>query len=316
MNCLLGTTLAVVVVLSAGACTSDPSVSRPPAAADFSTSRPQVITTSWPVDWLVERIAGDAVDRRNILPIGEDPQSWRPQAELIATLQDADLIVTNGAGYESWIATATLPLTRLVSSANDLDLISMVGPTHSHGRAGVHSHSGTDPHTWSDPLLLLEQARQVHRALERLDPDRGRLYAERLAVLEEELRELHRAYERALSGLQDRPLAANHPAYNYLARRYDLDLESFDFDSQTVPTQDQLSSFGTWFSEQETAALLWEAEPAVAVRQAFPASLRHVWIDPLEQPRQGGEYDYLRQAHANVERYRALLARPSTRTGE
>ena len=53
--------------------------------------------------------------------------------------------------------------------------------------------------------------------------------------------------------------------------------------------------------------LLWEAPPTDAVKGSFPASTRHIWIDPLEQPREDG-YDYLKQAQVNVATFQALFS--------
>ena len=77
----------------------------------------QVHTLSFPVTWLTERIAGDAADVTCIHPAGEDPPSWRPTPDQIAGLAGVDLILAHGAGYEAWVATATLPAARLFLTA-------------------------------------------------------------------------------------------------------------------------------------------------------------------------------------------------------
>ena len=55
----------------------------------------------------------------------------------------------------------------------------------------------------------------------------------------------------------------------------------------------------------EGAVLLWETPPSEAVQAAIPA--RHVVLDPLEQPAEGG-YDYRAQTEANIARLKELLA--------
>jgi zinc transport system substrate-binding protein len=233
-----------------------------------------------------------------LLPVGEDPPSYQPPPERIAALQAADLIVGNGAGYEAWLTTASLPASRLVLTADGLDLITLPETRHRHGAAGEHSHGGLDPHTWMDPLLLAQQADALTAALRRARPEGA--WDERGAVLKGELEALHVALQAGLAPLSGRRIAANHPAYNYLARRYALDLTSFDFDPETPPSAESLAAFDAWASGQDAPMLWWEQAPSDAVRAAFPETVRHVVIDPLEQPPEGGEYDLLRAAQGNL----------------
>ncbi|MCA9570397.1 MAG: zinc ABC transporter substrate-binding protein [Myxococcales bacterium] len=259
-----------------------------------------VAALSFPAAWLAERVGGEAVTVRNIAPPGEDPPHWQPPAEVVASLGEADLIVANGAGFEGWLATASVPEERLVRAADGLDLIVLEGRTHSHGAAGEHSHAGTDPHTWSDPLAFLAEAKTVHQALARTAPAHTATFDAGLTALQSELTALHEALDAALAPLRGRPLAANHPAFNYLARRYGLELTSFDLDPEEPPGAEAVAAVLAWSTTAgDTPILLWESAPMDPVRQAFPASFRHVTLDPLEQPATA-TYDYLAQARANV----------------
>jgi zinc transport system substrate-binding protein len=277
----------------------------------------QVRTTCFPVHWLVERIAGDRLQAINVLPEGQDPPHWHPSTDLVAELAEVDLIVVNGAGFEAWIKTTTLPVSRVVDTSRGLDLIEIEDGTHSHGLAGKHSHSGTDPHTWSDPLVYLDQARAVHAALARTDPTNSVHYDRALKTLAVDLQELDREFTRILSTAGGWRLAANHPAYNYLARRYGLNIRSFDFDPTRVPSEEQLSQFAAWAAGTDPLVLLWETKPDSEVSSVFPLQVRHVVIDPLEQPGEDKPYDYLAQARSNLATFEALFGNPATaREGE
>ena len=292
-----------------GACSGGPETSE---NAEVLTGPLQVRTTCFPVDWLVQRIGGSKVERVNILPPGEDPPFWMPSGETIAELGDADLIVINGAEFERWTLTAALPVSKLVDSAEGLDLIHIEGATHSHGVRGEHSHSGTDPHTWSDPRTYLAQAQNVHAALVEADPANQPYYDESLESLKADLEELDREYTRVLAPARGRHLAANHPAYGYLARRYGLDIHSFDFDPGEKPSPEQLKEFMDWAPDGEALVLLWEAPPTPEVVAAFPSQVDHVVLDPLERPVGDGAYDYLIQAQSNLEILEELFDSPGS----
>jgi zinc transport system substrate-binding protein len=278
------------------ACDAAPPVVEAPGPAPEAPLK--IVALSFPAQWLTQRLQGEGAVVERLLPAGEDPPTYQPPPERIAALQDADLIVGNGAGYEAWLSTASLPEARLVLTADGLDLIRLPETRHRHGAEGEHSHGGVDPHTWTDPLLLIQQADALTVALHRARPQGG--WDDRAAVLKAELEALHVELQAGLAPLSERRIAANHPAYNYLARRYALDLTSFDFDPKTPPSAESLAAFNTWAIGQDAPMLWWEQTPADAVRAAFPPTVRHVVIDPLEQPPDGGEYDLLRAARANV----------------
>lgn len=298
--------LFLVALAVASGCDRDesPTIAEPPPEEAKSL---QVRTTSFPADFLVARIAGDRVERVNVLPVGEDAPFWQPSAELVAALGEVDLIVTNGAGFERWMSTATLPASRVVDSSAGLDLIEIEGKTHSHGAGKEHSHAGIDPHTWSDPISYLHQAQVVHDALVAADPAGAEAYGAGLAGLKADLEALDSEYKAGLEGLKGRPLAASHPAFNYLARRYELAIHSFDFDPEEPPDHEALHGLKHWAEGQASPVLLWESQPTDPVKAAFPAAVRHVFISPLEQP-QEGTYDYVAQARANVVTFGELAA--------
>lgn len=313
-------TVALAALLGCGTPSSTPDApAAGPAEAEAPAAAEAVATPSEPLDvralsfpaaWLVDRVGGDAVTVLQITPVGEDPPHWQPSGDVIASLADADLIVANGAGFEAWTATASLPTSKVVDTAKGLELLEIAGKTHSHGEDGEHSHAGTDPHTWSDPLGLLLQAKAVHAALSAARPGAQATLDAGLEALQRDLTALHEELATALAPAKGRPVAANHPAYNYLARRYDLDLTSFDFDPEVAPSAEDLDPFVAWMQTAGAEpVLLWESTPSADVIGAFPEGVQHVPVDPLEQPA-GATYDYLKQARTNAIVFRRLFAPP------
>jgi zinc transport system substrate-binding protein len=297
---------ALLLSLLLAACTGAPPTPPGPAVDPLT-----VVALSTPVAWLATRIGGAEVVVSAFTPAGEDPPAWRPPADRIASLADADLILAHGAGYEAWVATATLPEARYVATADAQATIEAPGPTHSHGSEAAHSHAGRDPHTWSDPVRFQAQAAAVRDALTARDPAHAELFATRTATLDKELGDLHLRLQATLAPARGQPLAANHPAWRYLAERYNLDLRSFHLDPEGAPDPAEVEAVRAWTLTAGAAPVMWwEDPPNEAVRAALPAALRHVRIDPLEQPAEQGAYDYLAQAAANVVAFETLFAPP------
>lgn len=278
-------------------------------AASTTAPKLDVRALSFPAEWLVRRIAGDAVTLTTVCPPGEDPPTWQPGADLVADLAHADLLVANGANYEAWLTTVSLPNARLLRAADGLDVITLPGVTHSHGQQGSHSHAGLDPHTWGDPILFKQEAQLVHDRLVSLDPDHTAAFDAGMATLATDLDALDKELAQALAPAKGRRLAASHPAFNYLARRYGLDLTSFGLDPEGAADADAAAAVSAWVATAGAhPLLLWEAPPSDVAVAALPTAVRHVQVDPLEQPGPDGVYDYLARSRTNAAVFAGLFA--------
>jgi len=262
-----------------------------------------VQTTFYPLEYFAERIAGGFVAVHRALPDGEDPATWRPDATTLARVQEADLILANGAGFEAWIPTVSLPPSRLVETAaafRDEWIEVSGGAVHSHGKGGKHSHEGFDGHTWLDPVNAKRQARAVLDALVKVLPaDAGDMEA-RYDGLAKDLDALDAAF-RALPPLP--PMIASHAAYDYLARRYGWKIESLDLDPDEAPTDDQVTAILASAKAHGASHILWESEPLPATVERL-RPLVPVVFSPVES-RPGGD-DYLGAMYANLSRLKEL----------
>lgn len=282
-----------------------------PAAGASAAGRPAVVATAWPIEWLARRLAGDLVELRCLLPAGLSGEGFQPTAEQIVELGEADLILAQGAGYEAWMSTASLPQSRVVVTSAGLDLIEIETETHSHGRAGEHSHGGADPYTWGDPALLRAQAEAVREALATIGVPSDRLAAAaaeldtELAALADELRGLGESLEgwRALS-------AQGH--HRYLARALGIDLRTLERQADGSLSSHEARHLEEWLDGAPGALALWDDDPGEML-SLLPTALHHVVLDsPLSGPGKGGgaaTYDYAQRFRANLERLARAVGR-------
>ena len=152
--------MALAVILAGCAENEDVEPSGRPEATDL----PVVYVSNYPLKYFAERIAAPWVDIRLPVPEGEDPAFWKPKPEAIQAMQRADLVVLNGASYESWLKTVSLPPSRLINTTrgfNDRLIPLAERTTHSHGLEGEHEHSGTAFTTWLDLNLAAQQVRAI-----------------------------------------------------------------------------------------------------------------------------------------------------------
>jgi len=296
----------IVVPILALACTGGAGGGQAGAA-----SVPTVKATSYPVWYAAKRIGAPRMKPEIVLPAGEDAATWQPSGDVVASLGEADLILINGAGFEGWVRTATLPTAKVVDSAKGVDLVEIEGPTHSHGKAGEHSHTGVDPHIWADPERFLQQARNVHDALVKADPAGQMVYDGQLGAVERNATDLVAELDPVLAQLKERSVVANHPTFTYWGKRGGFDIPVVDMDPAVMIPEETLAKLRETYPAG--TLILWESRPKVLdmdfEQDPLPGFV-HVVLDPLEGPAADGQYDYFAQSRLNVANLKQALARP------
>ena len=300
------TILLLVLVLLVAGC-SEPE-------ATESRKKPLVYTTFYPTTYFTRRIAGSHAEVVCPLPADADPIFWMPSERIVSDYQRADLVVINGAGLEKWLGKVSLATSKVVDTAAAMTgkpLTYKQAPTHSHGDL-KHSHEGIDGHTWMDPSRATEQAGAIHKALARLLPDHAGEFRANFTALAADLDALDRSLADLSKALGRTPLAASHPAYNYLVDRYKWNVENFDLDPATVPSDDVLAELRKKLADHPAKILLWESAPTkdIAAKIEVVLGLRSVVFSPCETLSPAaiaaGD-DYLSIMKRNIARLRAAI---------
>ena len=72
---------------------------------------------NYPLQYFAERIGGEHVQAVCPAPADEDPAYWKPDGDMVAAFQQADLILMNGADYAKWVPKVTLSENRMVNTS-------------------------------------------------------------------------------------------------------------------------------------------------------------------------------------------------------
>jgi len=266
-----------------------------------------IYTVNYPLAYFAERLAGDLADVRFPAPPDVDPAFWKPDADIVAAYQRADLILLNGAGYARWVNMVSLPRSRLVDTSRAFANRYIQAPsavTHSHGPGGEHAHGGTAFTTWLDLAQAAQQAEAIAQALIRKRPETKDRIARNLAALKSDLLELDARIGEIAASSADLPLLASHPVYQYLARRYGLNLRSVLWEPETVPNRQQWGELERLLGEHRAQWMLWEAEPAQeSVERLRALGVQSVVFNPCaNRPASGDFLSVMRNNAGNLQR--------------
>jgi zinc transport system substrate-binding protein len=271
-------------------------------AAGEQSEKLTVYTINYPLKYFAERIAGDHAKVIFPAPPTVDPAYWTPGAKTISEYQHADLILLNGANYAKWVNKVSLPQSKLVDTSSGFKeqyIYTKERVTHTHGTEGKHAHENTAFTTWLDLMLTVKQAEAVTEALIRKKPELKDTFHNNYAVLKKDLLTIDEEINEIVAHNRAIPLIASHPVYDYLFKRYGLNMKSVHWEPDEVPTDKQWMELRNILKDHPAQWMIWEGEPKrTIVDQLKSMGISSVVFDPCANvPEQG---DFLSVIQRNV----------------
>jgi zinc transport system substrate-binding protein len=269
-----------------------------------TAAKPEIYTVNYPLAYFAERIADGTV--QVIFPDMEgDPAFWEPTMEDIAALQQADLVLLNGAAYAKWLATVSLPQNRLVNTSAGFEdqFIPLEDTvTHTHGPEGAHAHGDVAFTLWLNPQLAANQSVAMYNLFE----EKWSIGDSGVRALLSDLEQLDAALNDAFESIRNQPLIGSHPVYQYLAQRYGLDMESVHWEPDSEPDDTMWHELEHLLEAHEAKIMLWEDEPLPQTRKALmEKGITSVVFNPCgNRPATGDFMDVMQQ---NIARLESLL---------
>ena len=254
---------------------------------------PLIFATNYPLQYVSAALTGDAA-KVQFPNMDGDPAFWQPTADVVAEMQQADLIVLNGAGYEPWLGQVTLPADRLLdTSAGFRDQwIESGGPTHSHGADGEHAHSNYAFTTWLDFDLAKIQAAAIRDRLATLLPDIDQEIEGNWTTLTTRLDAWDTRLTELGARFGDTPVLFSHPVYQYLERRYGFNGRSLHWEPDSVPLDAEWAALPALLSEHPATLMIWEDEPLAETVEGLRAlGVESVVFSPMGNRPATGDFE-------------------------
>lgn len=254
------------------------------AATDADGALTIVATTTILAD-VTGQVAGDAAQVTTLMEPGADPHNFEASAQQLAALQEADLIVANGANLEEHLTDALAEAERagvpVFSAIDHITPLTFNGDGRQEETSAGEGHDdeagGVDPHFWMDPLRMAEVARALGGQIGELsdDPDTVTGQADEYAA---RLEELDADIEETLASIpdDDRTLVTNHEAFNYFADRYGFTIVGTVIPSMSTgaePSAQDLEELVHTIEQQQVRAVFTEATAPEQLTQALAAEV-------------------------------------------
>jgi len=182
-----------------------------------------IATTVAPITSIVANIAGGTSTLvTGIVPEGTNSHTFEPKPSDAKTLENADIIFTNGLALEE--PTKDLALANLKDGANICELGTQVLPESDYIYDFSFPKDGgkPNPHLWTNPPMAKQYAQVVHDVLVRRDPANAAMYDTNFAAFSAKVDALDAAMVTATATIPEsqRKLVTYHDAYAYFALHY------------------------------------------------------------------------------------------------
>lgn len=235
----------------------------------------EVVATFYPLQEFAQRVGGERVRVRNLVPAGVEPHDYDPTPRDVVVITRAHVFVYNGAGFEPWIARLLpeLPGTAVVVEAT----VGLPLAADQEGQA--------DPHVWLDPVLAQQIITRIEAGLVMADPAGRDVYAANAARLRDDLRALHQRFAQRLADCRQRIVITSHAAFGYLARRYGLRVISISgLSPEAEPAPSTLAAIVNEARAHNVSAIYYETlvSPRVAETIAREVGAKTLVLNPLE----------------------------------
>ncbi len=242
--------LAVAGVLITAGCgsTSD--------GSGDGSDRPTVVVTTNILGDVVRQSVGDLVDIEVIMPLGSDPHDFAPSARQAEAMEQADLLVVNGAGFEAGMTDIILNVedsgTPVFTAADHVSLLTLDDDQDAghadeeqddtdqddtdhddtdhddtdHDDDGSDQGAGVDPHLWTDPDRVGDVVAAFGSVLGEIETIDGEQLTASVDAYVDDLADLAAAMETTLADVapEQRVLVTNHEVFGYFADRFDFEV--------------------------------------------------------------------------------------------
>ncbi len=179
------------------------------------------LASFYPLYEFTKEVGKDKVDVSLLVPPGIEPHDWEPSIQDLQRIQQADIIIINGIGFENWfkdIEKLNSELT-IIDSSNGINIIKEID-IDEHEDSNYDSSLG-DPHIWLNPSLAKIQVKNIAGGLIELDPDNSPYYHDNSENYIKKLDVLDSKIRNELSNCS-KDFVAFHNAFTYFAKEYGL----------------------------------------------------------------------------------------------
>lgn len=272
--------------------------------AGGGSGKVQVVASISVLEDLTGQVGGRRVEVSAIVPSGASVETFQPSPSDAQSISEADLVVRNGAGLESWMR-------ELIRSAGgeDKPVVKLSRGLEPVGEAGKGE---VNPHFWLDVENAEHYVEGIRDALIRVDPKGEKAYRRNSEEYLAELQKLDGYIHQRADEIpkEDRKLVTSHDAFPYFAEAYGFELAGVLIQNPSAePGSREVAEVVETVKKENVPAIFTEPQfnPELADTIAAEAGVEvaELYSDTLAGEAAGGSYEAMMRT--NIDRIAEAL---------
>lgn len=274
-------------------------------SSNSKQSNKLTITASYyPLYDFAKNVGGDKVETTNITPAGSEPHGFEPSAKQLALAYQSDVFIYNGATMETWTDNFLKDYKNtIVKSSNGINLLKML----------EDNNNLYDPHFWLDPINASKIVDNILAGLIKASPKNKDYFTNNADMYKDKLAALDKSFKEGLSVCQTKTAITSHDAFDYMSKRYNLNLLSISgIDPSVEPDVAKLAEISDLVKSQGIKYIFFESltSSKFAETIANETGAKTSVLDPIgglsEEDQQKG-HSYITIQQQNLKNLRTAL---------
>ncbi|MFA9378797.1 MAG: metal ABC transporter solute-binding protein, Zn/Mn family [Lachnotalea sp.] len=211
----------------------------------------KIYTSFYTMYDFTSKIAGDKADVVNLVSDGTEPHEWEPSTSDMINLEQADMLIYNGAGMEHWVDKITESLENDLVLVEASDGITLIDDELSQGNS--------DPHVWLDVENAKIEMENIKNALVKADEANATYYEENYEKYAQLSDELNTEMTTRIEALDNKNIIVSHEAFSYLCKAYGLTQTAIgDLEAGAEPDAKRLAEIVLFAKENQVKTIFFE----------------------------------------------------------
>jgi zinc transport system substrate-binding protein len=224
-------------------------------------SQVNYVTTLHPFKEILNSVVGERGEVISILPPGASPHTYHLKPSDMRKVESATALIIGGHNLDEWALkfqnSNKFELIDLIPKSELLDFESVGKHEEEHTDLEHHHHEGgTDPHFWTDPIVVKSLLPQLVDKLCDIDSEGSKIYKNNAQIFAEKLDKLYLSIQHKLSPVRGKKVMLSHPFFRYFLKRFEIDLVGITETSPgKEPTPKEINGFIQQVKKEKVKAI-------------------------------------------------------------
>lgn len=253
MKKIILTIVALIVILGGGLfLINKPNTTKPSTTKESNVIH--VVAAENEYGNIAKLIGGNNVQVTSIINNADgDPHTFISSVKNAKLLSDADVIIYNGADYDSWIN----PILKSNTKATVIKIQDLVNYPET-------SKFGVNPHLWFDPDTFAALANKLKEVFSEKDSANGSLFEINLESFNNKYKEVYDLVNQIKEASKNTPVTATEPVFGYMTEALGLDMKGLAFQwvimNDSEPSPQMMIDYQKLLTNKEVKVLFYNKQ--------------------------------------------------------